>query len=56
MSFESLLSIDRSIGSPLPFSQQGLEAAATKVSLKINGHSISTRQYGRQQVSMLDKL
>jgi hypothetical protein len=40
--FESLVSIDRSIGSPLPFSQQGLEAAATKVSLKINGNSIAT--------------
>ncbi len=40
--FESLVSIDRSIGSPLPFSQQGLESAATKVSLKINGNSIDT--------------
>jgi hypothetical protein len=40
--FESLVSIDRSIGSPLPFSQQGLEAAATNVSLKINGNSIDT--------------
>jgi hypothetical protein len=38
--FESLVSIDRSIDSPLPFSQQGLEAAATKGSLKINGESI----------------
>jgi hypothetical protein len=33
-------SIDRAIGSPLPFSQQGLEASATNVSLKINGEAI----------------
>jgi hypothetical protein len=32
--------IDRAIGAPLPFSQQGLEADATNVSLKINGESI----------------
>ena len=30
----------RAIGAPLPFSQQGLEADATNVSLKINGESI----------------
>jgi hypothetical protein len=36
----NLDSIDRAIGSPLPFSQQGLEAAATQVSLKINGKPI----------------
>ncbi len=32
--------IDRAIGAPLPFSQQGLEAAATDVSLKINAKSV----------------
>jgi hypothetical protein len=35
-----LVSIDRAIGAPLPFSQQGLEAATTNVSLKIDGQSI----------------
>ncbi len=35
-----LKSINRAIGSPLPFSQQGLEADAATVSLKINGESI----------------
>jgi hypothetical protein len=36
-----LASIDRAIGAPLPFSQQGLEAAATQVSLKINTEEIA---------------
>lgn len=34
---ESLEKIDRAAGSPMPFAQQGLEATATKVALKING-------------------
>jgi hypothetical protein len=34
------MTIDRAIGSPLPFSQQGLEATATDVSLKINAKKI----------------
>lgn len=37
---ENLAQIDREIGSPLPFSQQGLESAATQVSLKINGKPV----------------
>jgi hypothetical protein len=37
----NLEQIDRAIGSPLPFSQQGLEADATNVSVKINGDSIA---------------
>jgi hypothetical protein len=37
----NLASIDRAIGAPLPFSQQGLEAAATKVSVKINAQEIA---------------
>jgi hypothetical protein len=36
-----LQSIDRAIGAPLPFSQQGLEADAANVSIKINGEPIS---------------
>jgi hypothetical protein len=36
----NLEKIDRAIGAPLPFSQQGLEADATEVSLRINGESI----------------
>jgi hypothetical protein len=34
--------IDRAYGAPLPFSQQGLEANAAGVSLKINDRSIET--------------
>jgi hypothetical protein len=37
---ESVEKIDRAMGSPMPFAQQGLEATATKVSLKINGKSV----------------
>ena len=36
----NLDSIDRAIGSPLPFSQQGLESTATQVSLKIDGKPV----------------
>lgn len=36
-----LATIDRAIGAPLPFSQQGLEASATNVSLKINAQEIA---------------
>ncbi|WP_373544057.1 hypothetical protein [Chamaesiphon sp.] len=36
----NLTSVDRAIGSPLPFSQQGLEATATDVSLTINGEAV----------------
>ena len=36
----NLATIDRAIGSPLPFSQQGLEATATDVSLTINGELV----------------
>jgi hypothetical protein len=39
-SLGDLTKIDRSIGSPLPFSQQGLEADAATVSVKINGDPI----------------
>jgi hypothetical protein len=38
----NLARIDRANGVPLPFSQQGLEADAAGVSLKINGKSIET--------------
>jgi hypothetical protein len=37
---ENIASIDRAIGSPLPFSQQALEAIATNVSLKVNGEPV----------------
>jgi hypothetical protein len=37
---ESIEKIDRAAGSPMPFAQQGLEATATKVALKINGKSV----------------
>ncbi len=40
-SLGNLEKIDRAIGALLPFTQQGLEADATAVSLKINGESIA---------------
>jgi hypothetical protein len=40
-SLGNLEKIDRAIGVPIPFTQQGLEADTAAVSLKINGESIA---------------
>ena len=42
--FDSLQKIDRTMGSPMPFYQQGVEMHAKKAVLKINGKKIEINQ------------